>query len=153
MRNFILILTAGLLASACSTTSTPMPSNTAVEDYILVAELKDAGRMRIRASDRWNAINERYVVYEARRAHFLIGFSRDCPALVDGIECRDLRGSIRGPGDLVGCMDVRRDANYLRSGFDTVRSCPITEIYPIDEVQAEELRNLGLAEEPGLPSR
>ena len=43
--------------------------------------------------------------------------------------------------------DKRHDANTIRSRFDTIRGCRIAEIYALDEVEAEEIKNIG--EAPG----
>ncbi|MEM8685644.1 MAG: hypothetical protein AAGF72_19695, partial [Pseudomonadota bacterium] len=59
-----------------------------------------------------------------------------CPALVEGLKCRDLDGAIRSTADMLGCMDIRTGTNDLRAGFDTLRGCVISEMYPVNEGQA-----------------
>lgn len=149
MYRVLLPIIAATLLSACASTSTPMPNNTAVEDFIAAADLEDTRSLRRRSADRWTAINEKYIIYTARREQYLVAFQRDCPALVEGLQCREVSGVIRGPADMLGCMDVRTGTNDLRAGFDTLRGCVISEIYPLNEGQAAELKNLGLSETPG----
>ncbi len=150
-RVLLLIMTAALVGCA-SMAATPLPSNTAVEDFIAAADLEDAGKLRRRSADRWSAVNEKYIIYTSRRDHYLIAFQRNGPALVEGLDCRELRGEIRNPADMLGCMDVRIGTSNLRAGIDTIRSCVISEIYPVTNGQVIELKNLGLSEVPGPPS-
>ncbi len=152
MHKPLLSIVAAVLLAACSSTSPPMPNNTAVEDFISAAELEDTRSLRRRSADKWTAINERYIIYTARRDQYLVAFQRDCPALVEGLQCRDMSGVIRSPVDMQGCMDIRTGTNDLRAGFDTIRGCVISEIYPVNEGQVIELKNLGLSEIPGPPS-
>ncbi|MEM1175549.1 MAG: DUF6491 family protein [Pseudomonadota bacterium] len=151
MKKLLLPIISAALMTACSSTSPPMPSNTAVEDFIAAADLDETRSLRRRSADRWEAINEKYVLYTARREHYLLAFKRECPALVEGLKCRDLDGAIRSTADMLGCMDIRTGTNDLRAGFDTLRGCVISEMYPVNEGQAIELKNLGLSEIPGPP--
>ncbi|MEM9333272.1 MAG: DUF6491 family protein [Pseudomonadota bacterium] len=145
MQKLLLPFIAAALLTACSSTSPPMPSNAAVEDFIAAADLDETRSLRRRSADSWEAINEKYVLYTARREHYLLAFKRECPALVEGLNCRGMSGTVRG------CVDIRTGTNDLRAGFDTLRGCVISEMYPVNEGQAIELKNLGLSEIPGPP--
>ncbi len=150
-RTLLLAIAASALA-ACASNNPPMPTNAAVEDFISAGELESVEKIRRRDSDSWKAINERYILYKARRDNYLIAFRRDCPTIVDGLACRQIPGTIRNPADVQGCMDVRIDTRNLRARVDTIRSCIISDIYPVTPGQVIELKNLGYAEIPGPPS-
>ncbi len=152
MHRVITAIVSATLLGACASSPRPMPNNVAVEDFIAAADLEDVGKLRQRSADRWTALNEKYIIYTTRRDAYLIEFQRDCPALVEGLTCRELRGEIRNPSDMLGCMDVRTGTSQLRTGIDTIRSCVISEIYPVTPDQVIELRNLGASEIPGPPS-
>ncbi len=147
---FTALAVAGL--AACASNSPPMPTNAAVEDFISAGELEGVDKIRRRDSDTWKAINERYIIYKARRDSYLIEFRRDCPTIVDGLACRQNPGTLRNPGTVGGCMDVRIDTRNLRSRVDTIRGCIISDMYPVTPGQVIELKNLGYAEIPGPPS-
>ncbi|MEM8684467.1 MAG: DUF6491 family protein, partial [Pseudomonadota bacterium] len=115
MQKLLLPFIAAALLTACSSTSPPMPSNTAVEDFIVAADLDETRSLRRRSADSWEAINEKYVLYTARREHYLLAFKRECPALVEGLKCRGMSGTVRGSAEMLGCVDIRTGTNDLRA--------------------------------------
>ena len=68
------------------------------------------------------------MIHATARGHALIEFKRPCYALRDTSEI---------------VADRRDNSSYLRARFDTLRGCVIDTIYPVNEAQNIELRNLG----------
>lgn len=119
-------LIAGLFVAGCAANDDKRPDP--VEDFIKVNELEET--REIRSFDRLDltVLNDYYVIVGSRADFYLLRyFSR----------CREL------PSGRVAA-DVRRDANVIRAGADTLRGCRIKSIYAIDEAQAEELRQIRL---------
>ncbi len=124
------LLSAAVLAvflSACASTERIIPK-AAVEDFVIANELESLEKIRTRDRDSWVVLNERYIVYKARRAHYLVEFRRECRALLDSYA--------RVP-------DRRLDQRNLNARLDTIRGCPISHIYAITDEQSTELRSLG----------
>ncbi len=124
-----------LLLSACSSQGKVRVEPEAVDDYVLVGELKSVTRMPTRNTDRWTDITDRHVIYSNRRTSYLIEFRRTCHAL--SREFRDF-----------GDADIRYDSNWIRVGMDTLRGCLISEIYELEDYQVDELKNLGEVPKP-----
>lgn len=103
--------------------------NDAVEDFIVVAELEDAGVIRTTNQLRHKPITDRYIILEDRRSTHLLVFTR---------RCRELEQS--GPAGVT--PDIRYDTNRLRSRTDTYRGCRIEALYEVTEGQAQELLDL-----------
>ena len=95
-----------------------------------MAELAPLKVVRFRHQYSYKQLNERYIVLRSRQDYYLAAFKR---------RCRELNLYEIEP-------DIRRDANALYAGIDTIRGCPIGEIYQIDKTQAEELELI--AKEP-----
>jgi len=130
MTRMMLLLMAALLA-ACASQPGPGPEREAVQDFVAVRNLEELDQIRTNTSDGWHEVNEYYLIYEARRAEYLVEFARAC------WELRDQR--------IV--PDRRRDSRTIRSRFDTIRGCRIDKIYSLTEAESIELKELG--EAPG----
>jgi len=104
----------------------------AVRDFIDVRELAELDKMPTSGSDSWKAIGERFLIYEGRRAKYLVEFNRRCHELTDNTRI---------------VADKRWDSNNIRSRFDTIRGCRIHQIYALTEAEVAELENIG--EAPG----
>lgn len=126
MKKLIMLGTIVLL-SACATTSDQHITD-AVTDFIQVAELTPENTIRIRRGYNYTVISQRYVTLKSHNDYYLAEFTRNCHELDD---------QTRVP------PDYRYDANVLRARFDTIRGCRIAKLYPIEEWQAEELKDLG----------
>ena len=125
-----LILTAALSIAGCSST-TQMPQEIeAVRDYIAAAELEEVTEIRLREQLHYTYVNDRYVSIDTRRGDYLVEFLRNCWELRENQITAEM-------------VDIRRDNNYLRARFDTIRGCRISTIYEITEGQREELKALG----------
>jgi hypothetical protein len=128
--NKILLVAAALSIAACSST-TQMPQEIeAVRDYIAAAELEEVTEIRVRETLKYSYVNDRYVSIDARRGDYLVEFLRNC-------------WELRANQVTTEMVDIRRDNNYLRARFDTIRGCRISTIYEITEDQREELKALG----------
>jgi hypothetical protein len=134
MKGLALVLVAALFA-ACATQDEAAEQSTqdttqAVRDYIEVRGLQEADKILTSSSDQWTALEEYFLLYEGRRETHLIEFNRRCWELDDNTRI---------------VADQRRDANYIRSRFDTIRGCRIHRIYTLAEYEVEELENIGEA--------
>ncbi|MGB5257770.1 MAG: DUF6491 family protein [Woeseiaceae bacterium] len=111
-----------ILLVGCATpadTSKPDP----IDDLIKVSELEPLKTVRFRHQYSYKQLSEDYVVLASREDRYLVAFKR---------RCRELNQYEIRP-------DIRYEANVLRAGLDTIRGCPIGEIYQIDKALAEEL--------------
>ena len=104
----------------------------AVRDFIELRDLKELDRVRTSRSDSWRKISDRFIIYDTRRESYLLEFARACYELEDYTRI---------------VADVRRDANTIRAGFDTIRGCRISKVYSVTEAEVAELKQLG--ESPG----
>ena len=87
--------------------------------------------IRTDTSNSWEELNNYYLIYKARRAEYLVEFTRKCWEL----------------DDQRIIADKRWDARTIRARFDTIRGCRIGKIYALTEGESLELRELG--ETPG----
>lgn len=122
--NRLLVPAAALLLAACATPP-PNIDKAAVEDFIMVANLEAADKIRTDTHDRFKHLNHWYVVYKARHDSYLIQFARRCAEL-----------------DTNRITADRRWDETIRPGQDTLRGCRIEKAYLITDEQAEELRRL-----------
>ena len=136
--NKIMLVTAALGIAACSSTSQMPQEIEAVRDYVAAAELEEVAKIRLREQLHYTYVNDRYVSIDTRRGDYLVEFQRNCWELRENQVKPDVV-DIRG-GEMV---DIRRDNNYLRARFDTIRGCRISTIYEITDDQREELKALG----------
>ena len=123
----IAILFATVMLWGCATSSDTQVTD-AVADFIQAAELAPKESIRTRRDLHHTAISERYAILKSHKDYHLVEFVRDC---------RELYEQFRVP------PDYRHDTNVLHARFDTIRGCRIAKLYPIEEWQAEELKNLG----------
>ena len=104
----------------------------AVRDFIEVRGLEKLDKMPSTNSDSWHTIGNRFLIYQGRRASYLVEFSRRCYEIHD---------------DTRIVADKRWDSHNIRSRVDTIRGCRIHQIYGLTEGEAAELENIG--EAPG----
>ena len=130
MTRMVLFLMTGLLA-ACASQPEPAPEREAVQDFVAVRNLEELDQIRTETNDSWQELNDYYLIYKARRAEYLVEFSRACWELKDQ--------------QVVA--DKRWDSRTIRPRFDTMRGCRIGKIYSLTEAESIELRELG--ETPG----
>lgn len=123
----LLMLGMIVFLSACATSSDQQITD-AVADFIQVAELTPKASIRVRRGYNYTVISERYVTLKSQKDYYLAEFTRDCHELNDQLSVSP---------------DYRYDTNTLHARFDTIRGCRIAELYPIEEWQAEELKDLG----------
>ncbi len=134
MKHVALVLMAALL-TACATQDEAAEKSTqdttqAVRDYIEVRGLPEADKISTSSSDHWTALDDRFLLYEGRRETHLVEFNRRCWELDDNSRI---------------VADVRRDANAIRSRFDTIRGCRIHRIYALRDDEVAELESIGEA--------
>jgi len=128
--NKILLVAAALSIAACSSTSQMPQEIEAVRDYIAATELEEVTEFRLREQLHYTYVNDRYVSIDTRRGDYLVEFLRNCWELRENQVTPEM-------------VDIRRDNNYLRARFDTIRGCRISTIYEITEDQRKELKALG----------
>jgi hypothetical protein len=100
----------------------------AIRDYIEVGGLTGVDKLRSSNHDHWSELDEKFIIYTGyRRDMYLVEFARKCYALTE----------------VPVVADIRREPNYIRARFDTVRGCHIREIYALTEGDVAELNALG----------
>lgn len=126
-------LFAIVLLSACAAQdrATTQDTEQAVRDFIDVRELAEADVMRTSSRDRWDEIDQNFIIYEARKETYLIEFVRRCIEL----------------NQYPVVPDARQSGNLVRARFDTLRGCRIAKMFPLTEGEVEELMAIG--ESPG----
>jgi len=127
MKGVLAALMATLLIACASQPDTS--AHDAVDDFIVVSELKELDTVRMREQFHHTSLSEHYIILRTRKENYLVKFQR---------RCRELNESEVKP-------DLRFERNTLRAGFDTIRGCRIDRMYAIDESQAQELVHLGKA--------
>jgi hypothetical protein len=125
MKHLWLVLVVGFF-SACA--GTPHERPDPIEDFVVVNELESVSSIRTYGTGQLQhaRLNDSYLILESRREYYLLEYRTPC---------RDFSNDIVRP-------DIRRDANTISAGVDTYRGCVIGAFYPIDEGQAEELKQL-----------
>lgn len=136
-RNTAALLVVMALVVACAGQDSKEPSEAdkavqAVRDLIEVRGLQELDKIQTFGRDSWQAIGNRFLIYETRRDIYLVEFDRRCWELND---------------DTRIIADERWDANTVRARFDTIRGCRIGRIYALAEEDIAELKNIG--EAPG----
>lgn len=101
--------------------------NDAIDDYVIVAELKEIDAIRSHESLNSKIITKNYIIVSDRRNSYLLTYKH---------ACRELYETEVKP-------DIRRERNVLRARFDTYRGCPIRSLHEITKSQADELLALG----------
>lgn len=134
MKGITLVLVAALLA-ACATQDEAAEQSTqdmtqAVRDFIAVRDLQDVDKMSTSSNDSWDALDDRFLLYEGRRETHLVEFNRRCWELEDNSRI---------------VADERWSGSYIRARFDTIRGCRIDRIYALAEHEAVELKSIGEA--------
>ena len=127
-------LTALLLAAcglaACSVSGVRQADPEAVRDFISANELQPVDEIRTSQGDGHTVLNDYFVIYNTRKAHYLVEFKRKCFDIDDPTQITP---------------DNRSDPNRIRPRFDSIRGCFIDTIYALNDAQDIELRNLGAA--------
>ena len=121
----IIAALSAVVMAACAT-QPDTHTEDAVEDFIVVSELEELSKAKIRQQITITEITDRYVVLDTYRDRYLVEFRHRCYE----------RGGKLAP-------DYRRERNVLRPGIDTIRGCRIERIFRIDKAQAQELEQLG----------
>ena len=113
------------LLSACAAQDEAITQDTeqAVRDFIAVRQLAETDKMRTSNNDRWEEIDQNFIIYSVRREVFLVEFARRCHEL----------------DEYPVVPDVRNSGNTIRSRFDTIRGCRIARIFPLTEDEVAEL--------------
>ena len=99
----------------------------AVRDYVDVAEIRQADKIRTHGSDNWSPATNYHVLYKSRDGWYLLEFDRRCYELTDNTRITP---------------DRRYDRNVMRRSIDTLRGCRIDGMYPLTEAQAREIEVL-----------
>lgn len=134
------LMLVSLVAALCACAAQQGPreqtaeqiENQAIIDFISVRELTEVDKIRSTERDGWDALTITYIIYKARRDHYLVEFARPCYELRDNTEITP---------------DLRAHPNMIRAKFDTLRGCRIARVYALDKGEADELKNIG--EAPG----
>jgi hypothetical protein len=131
--NKTIALFAIALLSACASQerATTQDTEQAVRDFIDVRELAETDDMRTSNRDRWDAIDQNFIIYEANKETYLIEFVRRCHEL----------------DEFPVVPDSRQSGNLVRARFDTLRGCRIAKMFPLTEGEVAELKAIG--ESPG----
>ena len=138
MKTIGLLLVSMLAISACATQDGAERQteedieNQAVQDFIEVRGLETVDKIRTTERDGWVPITNYFVIYTARREHYLMEFARPCYEMEDNTRITP---------------DYRSQTRLIHAKFDTLRGCRIIRIFPLTEAEAEELENIG--EVPG----
>ncbi len=136
MRIAIYLLATIMLAGCAAQDEQDDPSTQdvaqAVRDFIELRDLEEVDSMRSGQTDSWDAIDDNFILYKARKEIYLVEFARRCWELRDNSRITP---------------DKRWDANTVRARFDTIRGCRIAKIYALTEAELAELENIG--ETPG----
>lgn len=119
----ILLSLAGL--AACGATPA-RHEDQAVADFIAVSAPGQHDSIRTRGQWDYEVLGERYVILDSGNGKYLVEFRRRCHELDE----RPVK------------PDLRYQRNVLRARFDTIRGCVIERLYAIDDVAAEELKQL-----------
>ena len=131
--NKTIALFAIALLSACASQerATTQDTEQAVRDFIDVRELAETDDMRTSNRDRWDAIDQNFIIYEANKEVYLIEYVRRCHEL----------------DEFPVVPDARQSGNLVRARFDTLRGCRIAKMFPLTEGEVAELKAIG--ESPG----
>ncbi|MGI9200441.1 MAG: DUF6491 family protein [Woeseiaceae bacterium] len=121
-----------IILAACASQEEQETQDTeqAVRDFIAVRGLPEGDRIRTDGTDSWEKIDQNFIIYEKRKEAFLIEFARRCNEL-----------------DEVPVVPDVRHGNEIRPRFDTLRGCRIAKLYPLNEAEVIELKDIG--EAPG----
>ena len=132
MKHIILPVLALMLAACATQEEGPTKDvDQAIRDFIEVRDLQEVSEIRTNSSDRWNEVTKTFILYSGRSEEYLVEFGRRCFEL-----------------DQVPVVpDRRKTNNRIYAKFDTIRGCVIAKIYPLNEAEVAELKDIG--ESPG----
>jgi hypothetical protein len=132
MNKNIALLAIALLSACAAQDETPtQDTEQAVRDFIDVRELAEADNMRTSNRDKWQKIDQNFIIYETSKETYLLEFVRRCFEL----------------DQYPVVPDERRSGNLVRARYDTVRGCRIAKLFPLTEGEVAELKAIG--ESPG----
>jgi len=103
----------------------------AVDDFVAISELEEVELIRTIDRFEYDQLTDSYVIVTTRKKYYLVQFFGRCRELTTW--------------DADVQPDFRYDAKALHAGVDTIRGCRIKTMYEIDEVQAQELEQIGVA--------
>ena len=131
MKHGLPIILVCLLA-ACASQDEQVTQDTeqAVRDFIDVRQLTETDTVRTASTDRWDKIDQNFIIYETRSRSYLVEFARRCYEL-----------------DEVPVVADVRHGNEISARFDTIRGCRIARIFSLTEGELAELQAIG--ESPG----
>lgn len=123
------IVLLGACAGHEETASDDTPSTvSAVQDFIAVRGLEEVKKIPTSGQDRYQAIENEFLIYTGRRGIYLLEFTRRCYELDDQSRI---------------VADERWNAKYMYSRVDTIRGCRIARMFALTEAEADELANIG----------
>jgi glycine/D-amino acid oxidase-like deaminating enzyme len=134
MKRTALIL-AAIFLTACAAQEPAKETSTqdaaqAIRDFIDVRELEEVDRLSTSHADRWEQLDQSFLLYKGRRATHLVEFARRCWELDDNSRI---------------VADERRSGSHIYARFDTIRGCRIDKLYALTEHEIAELENIGEA--------
>lgn len=124
----ILLVTLVAALGACAANEERKEETEAIDDFISANELEDARVISLRQMEtyRHEMLGDYYALVSTKNGEYLVKFF---------MRCFEFEPSKPRP-------DVRRNANALIAGEDTIRGCRIEAVYPIDTGQRDELRQM-----------
>ena len=128
MKTRFAILLIALALGACATNERRQQETQAIDDFIVANELEDTRRISLHPMEtyRHETLGDYHALVSTRRGDYLVTFF---------MRCVEFSPAAPPP-------DVRRNANEVVAGEDTIRGCRIEAIYPIDAGQRDELRQI-----------
>ena len=132
MKRIALILVA-VLTAGCASQEQARTNDIeqAVRDYIEVTDLQEVKFIRSDSRDRWEKIDQNFIIYRNRSEAFLVEFVRRCWEL----------------DEVRVIPDARNSSGRIEARSETIRGCRIQRIFALTEDQAAELKDIG--ESPG----
>ena len=129
----LMLFCAPLMLAACATQDEQITQDVeqAVRDFIDVGQLHEVDEIRTGTRDRWEKIDQNFILYTTNNQIYLVEFVKRCWEL----------------DELPVVPDVRQSTSRIRARFDTIRGCRIARLFALNEGQTAELKNIG--ESPG----
>ena len=129
----IALLVVVLVAAGCASQERARTNDVeqAVRDFIDVTELHEVDEIRTSNRDRWDKIDQNFIIYSTRSQAYLVEFVRRCWELDDNTVV----------------PDVRHTAGRIEARSESIRGCRIARVFALTEAQTAELKDIG--ESPG----
>ena len=127
------LFVAALLVAGCASQERARTNDVeqAVRDFIDVTELHEVDHIRSDTRDRWEKIDQSFIIYSNRSQSYLVEFVRRCWVL----------------DQLPVVPDERHTSGRIEARHETIRGCRIARIFALTEAHVAELENIG--ESPG----